>query len=117
MSDLIFLGRSTPAQDAALLVELEKAHAQLAASRQRPYGHSVRVVRAVRTVAHDRTYYEETIEIHRRGSRKTLERAARLVRGFIRLDGEIATYTAEQWVRVFGSGSERGTCHGLVSVH
>jgi ribosomal protein L37AE/L43A len=34
MSDLIFLGRSTPAQDAALLIALEKAHAELAASRR-----------------------------------------------------------------------------------
>ena len=31
--DLIFLGRSTPAQDALLLKELDKAHAQLAASK------------------------------------------------------------------------------------
>jgi hypothetical protein len=48
----------------------------------------------------DRTYYEETIEVKRRGSRKTLERAARLVRGFIRVDGEIQEYTAQEWVRV-----------------
>jgi hypothetical protein len=80
----------------------------------KPFGHSCRVVRAVRTVAHDRTYYEDTIEIHRRGSRKTLERAARLVRGFIRVEGEIESYTAEQWVRVYGSGNERGTRHGVV---
>ncbi len=85
---------------------------------ERPYGHSVKVRRAVRTQpgTGDRTYYEETIEIRRRGTRRALERAALCVSGFLRLDSEIESYTAEQWVRVFGSGSERGTCHGLVSV-
>ena len=86
---------------------------------KKPFGHSCRVVRAVRTAQKlplDRTYYEETIEVKRRGSRKTLERAVRLVRGFIRVDGEIVEYTAQEWVRVFGTGNELGTSHGLVSV-
>lgn len=87
--------------------------------RQRPFGHSVRVVRAVRLAALgplDPTYREETIEVKRRGSRKTLERAVRLVRGYIRTEGEMQEYTAQEWIRVFGSGNERGTCRGLVSV-
>ena len=83
----------------------------------KPFGHSCRVVRAVRLPARgplDSTYREETIEVKRRGSRTTLERAVRLVRGFIRMDGEIQEYTAEEWVRVFGNGNERGTSHGQV---
>lgn len=76
----------------------------------RPFGHSIRVVRAVRDGS---GYREEEVEVHRRGSRKTVERAARMVPGFIRA-GEIEQYTAEQWVRVFGSGSERSD-HGRVA--
>lgn len=34
MSELIFLGHSTPEQDRRLLVELDKAHAQLEASKR-----------------------------------------------------------------------------------
>jgi hypothetical protein len=85
----------------------------------KPFGHSVRVVRAVRLPARgplDPTYREETVEVKRRGSRKTLERAVRLVRGFIRVDGEIQEYTAQEWIRVYGTGNERGTSHGRISV-
>jgi len=85
----------------------------------KPFGHSARVVRRVRLPSRgplDPTYREETIEIKRRGSRKTLERAVRLVRGFIRVDGEIQDYSPQEWVRVFGSGNELGTSRGLVSL-
>lgn len=87
--------------------------------QQKPFGHAAYVVRAVRIPARgplDSTYREERIQIKRRGGRKTLERAVRLVRGFIRIDGEIEAYTAQEWVRCFGSGNERGTSRGLVSV-
>lgn len=76
----------------------------------KPFGHSVRVLRAVRDGS---GFREEEVEIHRRGSVKTIQRAARLVPGFIRMR-EIEEYTAEQWVRAFGSGNERGTEHGRV---
>lgn len=89
------------------------------AAANKPFGHSAWIIRRVRTAAKlplDRTYYEDRVQIRRRGSRKTLERAVRLVRGFIRMDGEIEAYTAEQWVRAFGTGNELGTPHGRVDL-
>jgi len=85
----------------------------------KPFGHAVRVVRRIRVPARgpldSSTFHEETVQIRRRGSRKTLERAVRLVRGFIRMDGEIESYTSEEWVRSFGTGNELGTPYGRVS--
>lgn len=81
------------------------------AGEKRPFGHAVRIVRAVRVAARsplDPTYREETIQIRRRGTRRTCERAAHLVRGFIRLEGEIEPYTKDEWLRSFGNGSETG---------
>jgi hypothetical protein len=86
-------------------------------TKTKPFGHSVKVRRAVRVAAKgpfDRTFREETVEVRRRGSRKTLDRAVRMVRGFIRLDSEVQEYTSEEWVRVFGTGNERGTSYGQV---
>ena len=76
----------------------------------KPFGHSVRVVRSVRLAKKkplDPGYREETIEVRRRGSRRTLERAIKLTRGFIRVEGEVETYTRDEWRRRFGSGNER----------
>lgn len=84
---------------------------------EKPFGHSVRVFRRVRIAAKtpmDRAFREETIIVRRRGTRRTLEVAARRTRGFIRMEGEIETYTRDQWRRSFGSGNERGTSRGIV---
>jgi hypothetical protein len=84
---------------------------------EKPFGHSVYVFRRLRIPAKhplDPAFREERIQIRRRGSRKSLERAAQQVRGFVRLDGEIEAYTAIQWVRAFGTGNERGTEYGQV---
>lgn len=46
-------------------------------------------------------------EIHRRGPKSRVESAARMMSGY-RSHRHVEAYTREQWVRVFGVGSETG---------
>lgn len=78
----------------------------------KPFGHSVKVVARRRLAARGPldiwNYEERIITVRRRGTRRTLERAAHLVRGFIRMESEIEAYSKEEWIRTFGNGSETG---------
>lgn len=72
---------------------------------EKPYGHVAKVERnkpwSANSEGHNATV--EIVEVRRRGSRRTVERAAGLVSGMIRII-EIQPYTRDQWVRVFGIG-------------
>jgi hypothetical protein len=73
-----------------------------------PYGHSANVICWAWIDGPDGHVRREVLRsIHRKGSRKTIERAARLLKGFIRVDA-VFPYTHDEWVRVFGVGTERG---------
>lgn len=72
---------------------------------ENPYGHSANVLVWRQW---DGTSNREVLRsIHRSGSRARIERAARLLRGFIRVEA-VFEYTRDEWVRAFGVGSERG---------
>lgn len=64
------------------------------------YGHEV----WFRTEIHRE---ECTKRWHRKGRLKPLLRAVRAARGFREVE-KVIEYTEEQWLRVFGSGSENG---------
>ena len=69
----------------------------------KPFGHAAMVKR--------RKYGKADIvevQIHRRGSRAVVERAARLLVGFREILS-VDAYTKEEWIRVFGWGSEHGS--------
>lgn len=85
----------------------------------KPFGHAVYILRRKALPVKgpfDEPFRDELIQIRRRGGRKALERACRLTRGFIRLASEIEPYTAQEWVRAFGTGNERGTEYGRVNL-
>ena len=88
--------------------------------QEKPYGHAAVVKRHLRRklrggpqclVLSQREVgsliYQE-VQIHRKGPRRNVERAARLLSG---CDGIISVeaFTREEWVRVFGEGSEHGS--------
>jgi hypothetical protein len=75
---------------------------------EKPYGHSANVVCWAWIDGPDGDVRREVLRsIHRSGSRARIERAARLLRGFIRVEA-VFEYTRDEWVRAFGVGSERG---------
>lgn len=74
----------------------------------RPYGHVALVLRK-RTVREGeglggvvRVVIEEH-SIRRKGSRRIVERAARLVPGFVKIM-DVDPYTRQEWLNVFGEG-------------
>jgi hypothetical protein len=81
------------------------------------YGCEAYVVCRVRVSRKDVTgHYEETIEhvvrrIHRRGPRGRVERAARLLKGAVRVE-RIDQFTEPEWRQMFGVGTEHGAYRG-----
>jgi hypothetical protein len=71
-------------------------------AEEKSYGHSA----IVEHWDHVKKDFAE-VQIHRKGPRRVVERAARLVSNF-RSILSIESYTREQWVAVFGEGSENG---------
>lgn len=70
--------------------------------KAKPFGHSAIVER--------REYGKSDvvqIQIHRQGSRGVVERAARLMGGFQEIVS-VDSYSEEEWIRVFGWGTEHG---------
>lgn len=68
----------------------------------KPYGHAAIVIRR----EYGKTENTQ-IQIRRKGPRSAVEHAARMLSGFIELVS-IDAYTREEWVRVFGEGTEHG---------
>jgi hypothetical protein len=69
----------------------------------KPFGHSARVRR--------RKYGSAEIveqEIHRRGPRSAVVRAAKMLVGFQAIE-EVEAFTEAEWLRVFGDGTEHGS--------
>lgn len=79
---------------------------------RQPFGHRA-VIRVKRTERRGEppTHRDVTViremEIHRRGSRAVIERAARLTKGFDRVL-EIEPLTIREYIRAYGNGTEHG---------
>jgi len=65
----------------------------------KPYGYEA-VVEVSNTIA--QVICQER-RIHRKGRRSSVERAARLLPGFVRIK-EVSPYTEQQWLNCFGEG-------------
>jgi hypothetical protein len=73
------------------------------------FGHEAVVVTRGQVIESNfsRHWIEIEKKIHRKGRLSVILRAARKLRGFLRVES-VTEYTEEQYLRVFGSGSENG---------
>lgn len=86
------------------------------AATNEPFGHSAvavcyrrhgsRLAKGSKIVGDNGATVLVEVPVHCQGPLKRLERSCRLMSGFQRLES-VEAYTQEQWVRVYGVGSER----------
>ena len=91
-------------------------HWEPQAQAEKPYGHSgvavchrrigSRLPKGAKIVNENSVYWSVDVPVHSKGPLTRLERSCRLMRGFQRLES-VESYTEEQWVRVYGRGSEK----------
>lgn len=77
---------------------------------EKPFGHTATV--EVKQVVGTLPYQTPRVEfvkrqIHRRGPRRVVERAARLLRCFVRVLS-VEAHTREQYIAAYGNGTEHG---------